>query len=469
MSDNCLNKEVFVSEEEMALQRGYTKKVKAILTERYDNPKALVRTFGCQGNVADSQRIMGMLSQMGYSFTDDEEKADFVLFNTCAVREHAEDRVFGNIGALKPIKKSKTDMIVAVCGCMMQQEHISDKIKKSFPHVNLVFGTHVVHKLPELIYNTLIKQKRVFETPDIDGVIAEGIPQIYEGGVRGWLPIMYGCNNFCTYCIVPYVRGRERSRKPEDIEKDFKDMLKSGIKDITLLGQNVNSYNGGISFADLIRRLDKIEGEFVIRFMTSHPKDCTEDLLIAMAESTHVERHIHLPVQSGNDRVLKAMNRHYDREKYLSLINRARELMPDVVFTSDIIVGFPGESYDEVKDTISLIEKVRYHSLFTFIFSVRKGTPAEKMEDPYSREEKGKWFTELCNVQEKISNELSAQQVLRQFRVLVEEPSRKNGYLYARTKCNQTVEIAGDNSLIGSFVDVKITAADTWILQGEII
>ena len=462
-------KTAVVSKEEIFKQREYEKRVKEIITSRYDKPKALVRTFGCQQNVADSQRIKGMLQDMGYTFTEDEREADFVLFNTCAVREHAEDRVIGNVGALKPIKEKRKNMIIALCGCMMQQEHIAEKIKKSYPIVNLVFGTHVIHKLPQLLYETLTGGKRIFELPDTDGIIAEGIPQVHDGGVRGWLPIMYGCNNFCTYCVVPHVRGRERSRTPEDIERDFVGMLESGIKDITLLGQNVNSYNGGVSFADLLRRLDKIDGEYVLRFMTSHPKDCNENLLRAIAESKHIEHHIHLPVQSGCDRVLKAMNRHYDREHYLSLVKTARELIPDVQFTSDIIVGFPGESYDELCETISLIEQVRYQSLYTFIYSPRVGTPAAKMDDPVSCEEKGKWFTELCEHQEKISGEISRSQVGRTFRVLIEEKSRKDGILNARTRCNQIVEIAADESMIGSFANVRIEQADTWILKGEII
>mgnify|MGYP004612820215 FL=1 len=456
-----------ITEEEMNIQREYEKKVKEIILSRTAHPKALVRTFGCQQNVADSQRIKGMLCDMGYDFTEDENDADFVLFNTCAVREHAEDRVIGNVGALKPIKEKRRDMIIALCGCMMQQEHVANKIKKSYPIVNLVFGTHVVHKLPQLLYETLTGDKRVFSMPDIDGVIAEGIPQINDGGVRGWLPIMYGCNNFCTYCVVPHVRGRERSRDPEDIERDFRDMLSRGIKDITVLGQNVNSYNGGISFADLLRRLDKIPGDYVLRFMTSHPKDCNEDLIRAMSECEHVERHIHLPVQSGSDRVLNAMNRHYTREHYLSLIDLARKYMPDVQFTSDIIVGFPGETHDEFLETVSLIKQVRYHSLYTFIFSPRVGTPAEKMDDPISRKEKGEWFTYLCGEQEKISSEISNAQIGREFRVLVEEKSRKDGFMYARTKCNQIVEIVGEEKMIGEFIDVKITSASAWMLSGE--
>lgn len=461
-------KEVFVPQEELDIQRDFAEKVKEIAKSKYGKPKANIRTFGCQQNVADSQRIMGMLEKMGYDFCENSDDADLVIFNTCAVREHAEDRVFGNVGALVHLKRRKPNTVIALCGCMVQQNHISEKIKRSFPHVDLVFGTHVVHKLPEMLYKVLKGQGRIFENPDIDGVIAENIPQVSESKINGWLPIMYGCNNFCTYCIVPYVRGRERSRKPEDILADFKDMVNKGIKNITLLGQNVNSYDGGISFAELLRECNKVEGDFVIRFMTSHPKDCSEELLRAMAECEKVEKHLHLPVQCGSNRVLKAMNRNYTREKYLDLIDKAKSLMPDLMLTSDIIVGFPSETYEEVHETISLIEKVRYQSLFTFIYSKRKGTPAEKMPDDVSKEQKGIWFRELLKVQEKISEEICKEQVGKTYTVLVEEPSRTKGFLYGRTKNNFVVEFEGDSDLIGSFVEVEITSGDTWIIKGKL-
>ena len=462
-------KDIFVSEEELSVQRDFAQKVKEIALKKYGAPKASVRTFGCQQNVADSQKIMGMLKTMGYSIVGETDEADLIIFNTCAVREHAEDRVFGNVGALVHIKRRKPDTVIALCGCMMQQEHIAEKIKKSFPHVDLVFGTHVVHKLPQMLYNVFNSHKRIFEIPDTDGIIAEGIPQVNESRINGWLPIMYGCNNFCTYCIVPYVRGRERSRKPDDILKDFKDMVAKGIKNITLLGQNVNSYDGGISFAELLRKCNAVEGDFVIRFMTSHPKDCSEELLKAMAECEKVEKHLHLPVQCGSSRVLKAMNRKYTREDYLALIEKAKALIPDLTLTSDIIVGFPSETYNEVKETVSLIEKVRYQSLFTFIYSKRKGTPAAEMPDSVTKEEKGVWFRELLKVQEKISEEISKEQVGKVYRVLIEEPSRQEGYLYARTLNNFIVEIEGDDELIGTFKNVEITSGDTWIIKGKMI
>ena len=458
----------FVPKEEITVQREYAKKVRLLAIEKYKSPKALVRTFGCQQNVADGQKIKGMLSEMGYTFTENEDDADFIIFNTCAVREHAEDRVFGNVGALKHFKRRRPDAIVALCGCMTQQQHIADKIRKSFTHVDLVFGTHVIHKLPQMIYEVLTSEERVFDVDDTDSKIAEGVPTIHDGGVRGWLPVMYGCNNFCTYCIVPYVRGRECSRKPEDIERDLRTMLEKGVKDITLLGQNVNSYNGGISFAQLLRRLNAVEGDFTLRFMTSHPKDCTFELLDTMAECEKVEKHLHLPVQSGNDRVLKAMNRHYDRAKYLSLIKYAKEKMPDIKLTSDIIVGFPSETYEEFLDTVSLIKEVNYHSLYTVIDSPRKGTPAAQMDDPATKEQKGEWFRELLDEQEKIASAISAAQKGKTMRVLIEEMT-KPGLLNARTLDNQIVEIEGERDLIGKFVDVEIYDVKTWILKGKII
>lgn len=463
------NSNKFLTPQQLQTQKDYADKVKNIVLNKYKNPKAFVRTFGCQQNVADSQKIKGMLSTMGYSFTETNDDADLIIFNTCAVREHAEDRVFGNVGALKPYKNKRPDAVVALCGCMMQQQHVADKIKSSYPHVDLVFGTHAIHQLPQLLYKTLCENSRIFETDEIDGIIAEGLPTVYDGSYRGWLPIMYGCNNFCTYCIVPYVRGRERSRNPDDIINDLKKMVESGIKEITLLGQNVNSYNGGISFAQLLRRANEVPGEFVIRFMTSHPKDCTDELLLAMSECEKVEKHLHLPVQSGSNRILKLMNRKYTREKYLELISKAKKLMPEIKLTSDIIVGFPGETYEDFLETIDLIKKVEYQSLYTFIYSKRKGTPAEKYEDNISREEKGQWFTQLCEQQQKISAKISQQQVGKTFRVLIEEESKTPGLLNARTNCNQIVELEGDLSLIGTFQNVEITKATTWSLKGKII
>lgn len=435
-------------------------------------PMACIRTYGCQQNVADSEKIKGMLAKMGFEFTENAEDADFILFNTCAVREHAEDRVFGNVGALKNIKRKHPSVLIGLCGCMMEEKHVTDRLYKSFPFVGLVFGTHSLHKFPELFYNAITSGKRVYETGVDDKTVYEGIPTRRDGTFKGWLPIMYGCNNFCTYCIVPYTRGRERSRKFDDVVNEAREMIAAGYKEITLLGQNVNSYGKNldeeVTFAQLLSEIDKIEGDYWIRFMTSHPKDCSKELIDVIANSKHISTHLHLPFQSGNDRVLKAMNRHYDRAKYLEIINYAKEKIPDLSLTSDIIVGFPGETYEEFLDTISLVKEVEFTSLFTFIYSPREGTPAAKMDDPYSAEEKSKWFSELLKVQEEIAARRCASMVGKEYKVLVEGKTDKEGILTARTSGNIIVEFAGDDNLIGSFANVKITKARNWILNGEL-
>ena len=368
-----------------------------------------IQTYGCQMNVRDSEKLTGILEEIGYTSSDSED-ADLVIYNTCTVRENANRKVYGHLGIMKHDKETHPDKMIGLCGCMMQQQHIADKIKKSYPFVDLVFGTHVVHKLPELLYKALTGKKRVFDIDDTDQVIAEGIPVKRDNDAKAWLPIMYGCNNFCSYCIVPYVRGRERSREKADIIAEFKCLVEQGYKEITLLGQNVNSYGKDlepkVTFAELLRQLNDIDGDFRIRFMTSHPKDCTKELIETMAECDKVAQHLHLPFQSGSNRVLKAMNRHYTREQYLELINYARKLMGDELsITSDIIVGFPGETYDEFQETLSLVKEIKATQLFTFIYSKREGTPAAKMDDPVPAEEKSRWFKELTDLQEKISAE----------------------------------------------------------------
>ena len=473
--DSFKLKTATVPQTELDIQKEFCKKVRSVISKRYDPaPLACVVTYGCQQNVADSEKIKGMLHEMGYGFTEERTKAQLILFNTCAVREHAEDRVFGNVGALKKYKHEHPGVVIACCGCMMQQQHISEKIKKSFPFVDLVFGTHVIHQLPGLLYKTLTGKKRVFEIPDMDGVIAEGVPVLRDEEKRAWLPIMYGCNNFCTYCIVPYVRGRERSRDPQDILKEARELVQNGCKEITLLGQNVNSYGKNlepkVTFAQLLRMINDIDGDFRIRFMTSHPKDCTRELLETMAQCDKVAKHLHLPFQSGNDRVLKAMNRNYTREKYLSLIRYAKELMGDALsITSDIIVGFPGETYEEFQDTLSLIEEVRFTSLFTFIYSPRNGTPAARMPDPVSAEEKGRWLRELLAVQEKISAENMKKYAGKTFKCFVYGKGKLGEHsLEARTDGNLIVEFDGDESLIGSFKNITVTEPLTYVLKGRL-
>lgn len=454
-------------------QSVYIKLAKQKLNERYGRaPKAFVHTYGCQQNVSDSERLKGLLFEMGYTMCETVEEADFVLYNTCAVREHAEDRVWGNIGVLKKQKQLRPDMIIAVCGCMMQQSANANRVKRSYPYVDIVFGTFCRHKLPQFIYERISGKGRIFEISESDNDIIEGQPVLRDGEFKAWVPIMYGCNNFCTYCIVPYVRGRERSRKPDEIVAEVEGLVKDGYKEITLLGQNVNSYGkgleDGINFAQLLRRIDKTEGDFRIRFMTSHPKDCTEELLEVMASSQKICRHLHLPVQSGSDRILKAMNRHYDKKAYMHLIDTARKLMPDITFSSDIIVGFPGETYEDFLQTAELIKQVKYANLFTFIYSPRNGTPAAALPDPVSRKEKGEWFSQLLKEQELIGDEIAKSIIGKTVRMLCEDVGRSPDTLLGRTFNNAVVEFFGDESLIGEFATVKVTGYSSYLV-GEII
>ncbi len=435
---------------------------------------AMVDTYGCQQNEADSEKIRGYLAEMGYGFTQNEFEADVIVVNTCAVREHAEMRVLGNVGQMNHSKKAHPGQIIAVCGCMVQQEHMADKIKRSYPIVDLVFGPHELWRFPELFRKAKHGKKRVFATAPCDGTVAEGMPLKRDGKVKAWLSIMYGCNNFCTYCIVPYVRGRERSRKPEDIVAEARGLVEAGYKDITLLGQNVNSYGKdlgtGVDFADLIRMINDIPGEFLIRFMTSHPRDATEKLFKTMAECEKCAHQLHLPVQSGNDRVLKAMNRHYDSAKYLGRVELARSYMPDLVITTDIIVGFPGETDEEFEDTIRLCEKVRYDAMFTFIYSKRVGTPAAEMPDAATREDKQVRFDRLLESANRISGEKHAEYEGKTLRVLVDGETGKPEYnLSSRTNGGRLVHLKGDPELIGKFIDVKITSSNTWALYGEVV
>ena len=464
-------KEVIVSEQELARQKEFTRKMREMNDRRTRTPLALVDTFGCQQNVADGEVLMGMLREMGYELTRDENQADVILLNTCAIREHAEKRVYGHLGRLSHTKAAKPDQIICLCGCMAQQKVVADKVKNSYHHVDLVLGPQAEWRLPELLHEVYTKNKRVFSIENEHGRIAEDLPIVREGGVRAWVSIMYGCNNFCSYCIVPYVRGRERSREPEQIVREVRELVAAGYKEITLLGQNVNSYGKdlgtGYDFADLLAEIDRIDGDYWVRFMSSQPKDATSKLFDTMAASRHVTHQLHLPVQSGNDRVLRAMNRPYTRAGYLELIRYARRVMPDLVLTSDIIIGFPGETEAEAMDTVSLINEVHFDALFTFIFSPRPGTPAAKLDDPTPREEKQKWFDALCNAQNAISAEKHAAYIGRTVRVLVEGESDDADWpLSARTEGNRLVRMKGDKSLIGTFTTAKISGSNTWALYG---
>ena len=450
------NKNASFTEQEI-----YIKRIRENLNKYYGYiPKACVVTFGCQQNVSDSEHIKGMLFSLGYVLTDVLEEADFIIYNTCAVRGHAEDRVYGNIGKVKSFKRNNPKLIAAVCGCMAQQQIVADKIKKSYPYIDIVFGTQVSHRLPEFIYKRMNGSSRIFELELLNQDIVEDIPVKRDGEFKGWLSIMNGCNNFCTYCIVPYVRGRERSREPQKIIDEATAMVKAGYKDITLLGQNVNSYgkgaSHGVNFAELLRRLNAIEGDFRIRFMTSHPKDCTVELLDTIRDCEKVSTHLHLPFQSGSDRILKLMNRYYDRQTYLNLIKAAKERIPNLSLTSDIIVGFPGETYEDFKQTLSLVEEVEFSSLFTFIYSPRNNTPAAAMDDPVSREEKGRWFDELLRLQEKIAAENINKKIGKVFRVLCDAEGSQEGYMSGHTSGIEVIEFRSDKSNLGKFVNVKI-------------
>lgn len=457
----------FVSPEETAKQREYAALVRTVLSARFDTPPlAFVHTYGCQGNVSDGERMKGVLRSCGFDFTDELGEADFVLYNTCAVREHAQDRVFGNVGALKPMKLKKRHMKIALCGCMVQQQHVADRLRRSYPFVDLIFGTHVTHRLPEFLYRLYCTGEKVCEIPQSDGVIAEQLPVSRDSRFKAWVPIMYGCNNFCSYCVVPYVRGRERSRRTEDVLEEVRQVVAAGYKEITLLGQNVNSYSGSVNFAGLLRQINAIPGDFLVRFMTSHPKDCTHELIDTIAECEKVERHLHLPFQSGNDRILREMNRRYDREKYLSLVRYARERIPDIQFTSDVIVGFPGETAEEFEDTLSLAREVGFSSLFLFIFSPREGTKAAQMPDETPRAEKVRRFQSLEKLQAESSARIAESMIGQTFRVLVE--SESGGLLTGKTSAAMTAEFPGTADKIGTFVNVRITRCAGWTIKGEI-
>ena len=420
---------------------------------------------------SEGRQLLAMVDT--YGFRQAEFEADVIVVNTCAVREHAEMRVLGNVGQLNHSKKQRPGQIIAVCGCMVQQEHMAQKIKRSYPVVDLVFGPHALWRFPELLQKTMTGKKRVFATERCDGLVAEGMPSKRDGTVKAWLSIMYGCNNFCTYCVVPYVRGRERSRRPEDIVAEARQLVEAGYKDITLLGQNVNSYGkdlgGGTDFADLIRMINDIPGDFLIRFLRSHPKDATEKLFRTMAECKKCARQLHLPVQSGSDRVLRAMNRGYTSGEYLKKVELARSYMPELVITTDIIVGFPGETDDEFEDTVKLCDAVRYDAMFTFIYSKRVGTPAASMPDAATREDKQRRFDRLLDAANRVSAEKHAEYEGKTVRVLVDGETGKPEYnLSSRTNGGRLVHLRGDPKLIGQFIDVRITSSNTWALYGEV-
>ena len=439
----------------------------------YDTPPlAFVHSYGCQQNVNDGERIKGVLVDIGYGLCDKPEDADLILFNTCAVREHAEQRVFGNVGALKGLKEKKRGLMIGLCGCMANQKHVVEKLRKSYPYVDLVFGVDGIDTLPQLIAQKLQKHKRVLMEPAQRPVIVENIPIRRESEFRAWLPIMYGCDNFCTYCIVPYVRGREKSRKPGDILAEFRGLVEAGYKEITLLGQNVNSYGKGleeqVDFADLLNLLCAVPGDYQIRFMTSHPKDASHKLIDTIAAQPHLCKHLHLPVQCGSDELLKKMNRHYTIGQYMELIEYARKKVPGITFSSDIIVGFPGETEEDFQETLDVIRKSRYSTAFTFIYSKRTGTPAATMENQVPEDVIKDRFDRMLNILNPIVHEVHEEQLGKVMTVFAEEASKQDKtVLTGRADNNMLVHFKGTEDLIGQMVPVKITENKTFYLIGE--
>ncbi|HJC73048.1 MAG TPA: tRNA (N6-isopentenyl adenosine(37)-C2)-methylthiotransferase MiaB [Candidatus Ruthenibacterium merdavium] len=435
-------------------------------------PTAFVHSFGCQQNVNDGEKILGVLVNAGYGRAAAPEDADLIIFNTCAVREHAEQRVFGNVGALKKLKEQNPKLMIAVCGCMAQQKQIVEKFKASYPFVDIVFGVNAIDTLPQLIAQRITGHKRVMQMPVERTEIVEEMPIQRGSSFRAWLPIMYGCDNFCTYCIVPYVRGRERSRKSADILAEFRQLLAEGYRDITLLGQNVNSYGKGLEegldFADLLAMLDKEPGDYRIRFMTSHPKDATKKLIDTIAGGTHISHHLHLPVQSGSNEILEKMNRRYTVESYLALMDYAKERVPDMTYSSDIIVGFPGETEEDFEKTMELIRRVEYMQLFTFIYSKRSGTKAAEMPDGTPHEEKAARIGKIVALQDEIVARLTGALVGSVQRVLVEGAGRTPGVLTGRLDNNMIVEFS-EEAPLGQLADVRITGAKGAVLKGELV
>ena len=477
-----------IPQEEMDRQFDIMRKIR----ERNENkekvtgrrPVADVRTFGCQMNEHDSEKITGMLLAMGYRIKEDDQAPDLVIFNTCCVRENAEEKVYGHLGALKKLKKDKPETVIAVCGCMTEQPTVVEEIKKKYKNVDLVFGTHNLHRFPELLKNVLDSGTRIYETSGTDNEVAEGVPVERDSKVKAWVTIMYGCDNFCTYCIVPYVRGRERSRRPEEILREVKELEARGIKEITLLGQNVNSYGkdlrsadgentngaGYMDFAGLLSYICENTNIPRIRFMTSHPKDLSQRLIDTMAKYPAICRQLHLPVQSGSTRLLKMMNRRYTKEQYLELVGKVREKIPDVTLSTDIIVGFPGETEEDFEETLDVVRKVKFDMAFTFIYSKRTGTPAATYPDQVPDDVVKDRFARLLDAQNKNTHDSNVKHIGETLEVLAEGQSRTNEDKYTgRTQGGKPVNFTAEEDVTGRMVLVKITGGQTWYLEGEYV
>lgn len=457
-------------------QKEYIEEINKIILNK--NPKYIILTMGCQLNENDSEKLSGMIEKMGYTNTENIEEADLIVFNTCCVRENAEDKLFGKLGEAKKIKE-KRGTVIAIGGCMMQEKHIVDKLQKSYPFFDIVFGTHTLHKFPQDLYNVILNKKRIEDIIDIDGEIIEGLPIKRNDNIKASVTIMYGCNNFCSYCIVPYVRGRERSRKPEDIINEVRELADKGYKEITLLGQNVNSYmrnevleneNEKItSFAKLLYAVNEIKGIERIRFISPHPKDFTEDVIDAIKKCDKVCKLIHLPLQSGNSRVLKEMNRKYTKQQYLELVEKMKKEIPNLTLSTDIIVGFPGETDEDFEDTLDVVKKVNFEQVYMFIYSRRVGTPADRMQNQVPEEQKHIRFEKLKKLVEEQIEEKNKKYINTIQKVLVEGKSKNNeDMLTGRTDSNKVVIFKGNDNLIGQIINLKIVSEHMWYLKGEV-
>ena len=454
------------------MEINYIEEVRKIFSEREAPPLCCVHSYGCQQNVSDGEKLLGQLSLMGCGVTDDMTAADIIILNTCAVRENAELKVYGNIGELKRLKEQKPDMIIAVGGCMGQEPKTAEKIKKSYRHVDIVFGTFAAKELPRLIYEALTQRRLIVDTAERNTECFEDIPAVRNEKYKAGVSIMYGCNNFCSYCIVPYVRGRERSREPEKIIEEIKRLADSGCREIMLLGQNVNSYGRGlderIDFPELLRRIDSIDGDFRVRFMSPHPKDATNEFFDVIAESKKICRSVHLPLQSGSDRILKEMNRRYTVQKYMDMVLYARKVMPELSISTDIIVGFPNETYEDFLQTLDIVKAVKYDNIFSFIYSKRTGTKAADIIDRTSEEDKGKWFRELLAVQREISEEHYKRFMGAEFDVLF-DGTYKEEFISGKSGEFIITLVKGSPDLIGTMRKVRVTKTHNWAVEGELI
>ena len=473
--DKVERSNIKVSQEEIARQYQFIEEIKELNYQKEMKTEKkkcyYLATFGCQMNEHDSEKLAGMLNEMGYTEGTKMEESDLIIYNTCCVRENAELKVYGHLGAMKQIKKENPDLIIAICGCMMQQPQVVEHIKRVYRHVDLIFGTHNLYKFPELLFNTISSERAVVEIMDSIGLIAEDVPVERKDGVKAWVTVMYGCDNFCSYCIVPYVRGRERSRGIDKVVSEVNLLGQKGIKEITLLGQNVNSYGKDlgvdITFAKLLAELNKVEGIERIRFMTSHPKDLSDELIYAMRDLNKLCEHLHLPFQSGSTRILKEMNRKYSKEDYLKLVDKIKKNIPGISLTTDIIVGFPGETEEDFQETIDVLKKVRFDQVYSFLYSKRTGTPAAKNLEQIPEEVKKERFQRLLEVQNRISNEINSNFLNKKLEVLVEGKSKNNDKIYTgRTRENKIINFEGKDQMIGKLVTVNIDTIKTWSLEG---